>query len=203
MRRQAGFSEWGRLLKWLLVLGLILGGFLLYRANRERISRWMNKPLHEMVPEAEPAPPSGASKKEAAFREEQGQRFEEARVQAEASREERLKAREEKKIREEQAEQELLQAVEASRYYLDQRATLKAQGMDPWSDPDTCRCIHESDTIVSRSETRFKARSRYTCQMEPKRDAHRSQGPKEWVVEIDASFEKDPSGTWQYLGPKP
>ena len=203
MGRQSGFSDWGALFKWILVLGCLIGGFALYRANREAISRWMNKPLAERVPEAQPEAPSSPSGKEDAFRQEQKQRFEEAHLKADAGREERLKAREEKKAREAEEEQELLRAVEASRSYLDQRAELKAKGFDPWSDPDTCRCYHESDAIVSQSDTRFKARSRYTCQMQPKQDAPRAQAPKEWVVEVDASFEKDASGAWQYLGPKP
>ena len=203
MGRQSGFSDWGTLFKWLLVLGLIVGGFLLYRANRETIQRWKDKPLAEMVPEAEPASPPGSSAKEDAFRKEQKQGFEEAHLQAETAREERLKAREEKRAREEEAEQELLRAVEGSRYYLERRAELKAKGFDPWSDPDTCRCTHESDTILSHSGSRFTARSRYTCQMEPKRDAPKNQRAKEWVIEVDASYEMNASGTWEYLGPKP
>jgi hypothetical protein len=35
------------------------------------------------------------------------------------------------------------------------------------------------------------------------RNTSGSREPREFVVEVDAGFERDASGSWQYLGPKP
>lgn len=82
--------------------------------------------------------------------------------------------------------------------------------MDPWSDPETCLCAHESDRVLSLSESQTKVRARYTCRMYLKREeagtrgnASGSRKPREFAVEVDAGFERDPSGRWHCLGPKP